>query len=158
MAVEWKSFLLRPAPEERSTTEFTEYTKTWQRPAALEPKAAFHAPWAGHSSPPSHSLPAALASKTAAKFGRDRWQEFHMNLMRAYFTENRDISSSDVLLQVVKESGIDVDTFEQTQAENEQRFSRQVFDDYNEATNLGINGVPAVVIDDQYLISGAVDV
>ena len=81
-----------------------------------------------------------------------------MNLMRAYFTENRDISSSDVLLQVVKESGIDVDTFEQTQAENEQQFSRQVFDDYNEATNLGINGVPAVVIDDQYLISGAVDV
>ncbi len=81
-----------------------------------------------------------------------------MNLMRAYFTENRDISSSDVLLQVVKESGIDVDTFEQTQAENEQRFSRQVFDDYHEATNLDINGVPAVVSDDQYLISGAVDV
>ena len=78
--------------------------------------------------------------------------------MRAYFTENQDISSMDVLLQVVEESGIDVDTFKQTQAENEQQFSRQVFDDYNDATNLGINGVPAVVIDDQYLISGAVDV
>ena len=138
--------------------EFTEYTKSWERPAGLEPKAAFTTPWAGDNPPPSHSLPAAIASKTAATFGQKTWQRYHNKLLKAYFIENRDISGSDELLRVAEESNIDKDKFEEARTTNEANFTKQVFDEYNEALNNGVNGVPGVVIDNRFLISGAVEV
>ena len=158
IAIEWKSFLLRPQPEQRSLAEFTEYTKSWERPAGLEPKAEFQSPWSGTSSPPSHSLPAAIAGKTAATFGQETWRRYHNKLLRAYFIENRDVSSSDVLLKVAHETDIDTHAFEEVRMASEEDFEKQVFAEYNEALSSGINGVPAVVIDNRFLISGAVEV
>ena len=158
IVIEWKSFLLRPQPESRTRQEFTEYTKSWERPAGLEPRAEFTTPWSGESAPPSHSLPAAIASKTAATFGQETWQRYHRNLLKAYFIENRDISSSDELLKIADESEIDKAAFEGVQTTNGETFKKQVFDEYNEALHNGVNGVPAVVIDNRFLISGAVEV
>ena len=158
ISLEWKSFLLRPTPEQRTLSEFTEYTKSWQRPAGLEPRAEFNSPWSGVSPPPSHSLPAAIASKTAGTFGSETWGRYHQSLLRAYFIDNRDISSSEVLLEIANETNIDPKLFEATRSAGEKDFEREVFADYNEALNSGVNGVPAVVIDNRYLISGAVDV
>ncbi len=158
ITIQWKSFLLRPQPESRTLQDFTEYTKSWERPAGLEPKAGFSTPWSGESAPPSHSLPAAIASKTAATYGPETWQRYHNQLLKAYFIENRDISNSDELLQVAEESNIDKDTFEEVRTTNEENFTKQVFDEYNEALNNGVNGVPAVVVDNRFLISGAVEV
>ncbi len=158
IVIEWKSFLLRPQPESRTLQEFTEYTKSWERPAGLEPRAEFTTPWSGASAPPSHSLPAAIASKTAATFGQETWQRYHRNLLKAYFIENRDISSSEELLKIADESEIDKAAFEGVQTTNGENFKKQVFDEYNEALHNGVNGVPAVVIDNRFLISGAVEV
>ena len=158
IVIEWKSFLLRPQPESRTRQEFTEYTKSWERPAGLEPRAEFTTPWSGESAPPSHSLPAAIASKTAATFGQETWQRYHRNLLKAYFIENRDISSSEELLKIADESEIDKAAFEGVQTTNGENFKKQVFDEYNEALQNGVNGVPAVVIDNRFLISGAVEV
>ena len=158
IVIEWKSFLLRPQPESRTLQEFTEYTKSWERPAGLEPRAEFTTPWSGASAPPSHSLPAAIASKTAATFGQETWQRYHRNLLKAYFIENRDISSSEELLKIADESEIDKAAFEGVQTTNGENFKKQVFDEYNEALQNGVNGVPAVVIDNRFLISGAVEV
>jgi predicted DsbA family dithiol-disulfide isomerase len=150
--------LLRPQPEQRSLAEFIEYTKSWERPAGLEPKAEFNSPWSGSSAPPSHSLPAAIAGKTAATFGQEAWRRYHNKLLRAYFIENRDVSSSGVLLEVANETDIDADAFEEIGMANKEDFEKQVFAEYNEAVSSGINGVPAVVIDNRFLISGAVEV
>jgi len=150
--------LLRPQPEQRTLAEFTEYTKSWERPAGLEPLAEFNSPWSGASPPPSHSLPAAIAGKTAATFGQETWRRYHQNLLRAYFIGNRDISSSEVLLEVARETDIDIGVFEETLKANGKDFESQVFAEYNEALSSGVNGVPAVVIDNRYLISGAVEV
>ena len=158
ITIEWKSFLLRPQPEQRSLAEFTEYTKSWERPAGLEPKAEFNSPWSGSSPPPSHSLPAAIAGKTAATFSQETWRRYHNKLLRAYFIENRDVSSSDVLLQVAHEADIDTDAFEEVRTSNQEHFEKQVFAEYNEALSSGITGVPAIVIDNKFLISGAVEV
>lgn len=158
IAIEWKSFLLRPEPEQRTLAEFTEYTKSWERPAGLEPLAGFNTPWSGVSPPPSHSLPAAIAGKTAATFGRATWRRYHQRLLRAYFIENRDISNSDVLLEIAREADIDTNVFEETRIANGKDFESQVFAEYNEALSSGVNGVPAVVIDHRYLVSGAVEV
>lgn len=78
--------------------------------------------------------------------------------MQAYFIENRDVSSSDVLLQIAHETDIDTDAFEEVRTSNQENFEKQVFAEYNEALSSGINGVPAVVIDNRFLISGAVEV
>ena len=78
--------------------------------------------------------------------------------MEAYFIENRDISNTTELLQVAEESDIAKATFEEVRTANEEKFTKQVFDEYNEAIANGINGVPAVVIDNRFLISGAVEV
>lgn len=149
---------MRPQPETRTLEEFTEYTKSWERPAGLEPKATFVTPWSGQNPPPSHSLPAAIASKTAATYGLETWQRYHNKLLEAYFIENRDISNRAELLQVAEESDIAKVTFEEVRTANEAKFTKQVFDEYNEAISNGINGVPAVVIDNRFLISGAVEV
>ena len=150
--------MLRPEPEQRTLAEFTEYTKSWERPAGLEPLAQFNTPWSGASPPPSHSLPSAIAGKTAATFGQETWRRYHQKLLRAYFIENRDNSSSDVLLEVAHEADINTDVFEETRITNGKNFESQVFAEYNEALSSGVNGVPAVVIDNRYLISGAVEV
>ena len=69
ITIEWKSFLLRPQPEQRSLAEFTEYTKSWGRPAGLEPKAEFNSPWSG-SSPSTLALSTGRDSK---QNGGDIW-------------------------------------------------------------------------------------
>jgi predicted DsbA family dithiol-disulfide isomerase len=78
--------------------------------------------------------------------------------LEAYFIENRDISNTTELLQVAEESDIAKATFEEVRTANEEKFTKQVFDEYNEAIANGISGVPAVVIDNRFLISGAVEV
>tara|TARA_B100000085_G_scaffold49757_1_gene43048 strand:+ start:400 stop:681 length:282 start_codon:yes stop_codon:yes gene_type:complete len=72
--------------------------------------------------------------------------------------ENRDVSNTDVLTQVAHETDIERELFEEVLATREQDFKAQVFAEYNEALSSGINGVPAVVIDNRFLISGAVEV
>ena len=51
----WRSFMLRPQPEERPVEKFAAYTRSWERPASLEPTITFNA-WSGDNAPPSHSL------------------------------------------------------------------------------------------------------
>ena len=158
ITVQWKSFLLRPQSELRDKAEFAEYTKSWERPASLEPLAKFSTPWSGENPPPSHSLPAAVAGKTAATFGEAAWRRYHHQMLRAYFTENRDISDSGVLLNLAHEVDIDKHIFEETLKANKEIFETQIFAEHNEALSSGVNGVPAVVIDNKFLISGAVEI
>ncbi|MCH1615600.1 MAG: DsbA family protein [Acidimicrobiales bacterium] len=158
ITIQWKSFLLRPQSELRDMAEFTEYTKSWERPASLEPLAQFSTPWSGENPPPSHSLPAAVAGKTAATFGELAWRRYHYQMLRAYFTKNLDISDSDVLLDLAHDVDIDKHIFEETLKANREIFESQIFAEHNEALSNGINGVPAAVIGNKYLISGAVGI
>jgi len=156
--IEWRSFLLRPDPEPRDPGKFAEYTKSWERPAGLEPSAGFNTPWSGEHAPPSHSMPSAVAGKVAATFGEDPARAYHQHLLDAYFVQNRTVSETDVLADVAVEAGIDRAEFVQRFDEQWNTFVQEVVDDHNAAINSGISGVPAVVVDGRYLIGGAVDV
>ena len=153
----WRSFMLRPEPEERSTEKFVEYTRSWERPAALEPKVTFRT-WSTDNPPPSHSAPSAVAGKVAARFGPERYRAFHRRVMEAYFTENRTISDRSVLLDIAEEAGIDRQAFDQRWQEEGEALLGQVVAEHNEAVGAGINAVPSLVVGEKYLVAGAVDV
>jgi len=158
VSIEWRSFLLRPEPEERELEAFTKYTKSWERPASLEPAAKFTTPWTGVHAPPSHSMPAAIAGKTAATFGSVEASAYHRRLLDAYFVENRTVSERSVLIEVAVEAGIDAAEFAARFDDQRVPLGQLVIDEHNEAINSGVTGVPGVVVDGQYLVSGAVDV
>ena len=153
----WLSFLLRPEPEPRPVDKFTEYTAKWATPGSLEPRARFNS-WSGVNAPPSHSFPSALAGKVAATFGGPARDAFSLRLFEAYFTENRTISDRDVLLDVAAEAGLDRAEFDHRWRHDEDDLLQQVWGEYRLATQSGIQGVPAVVVNRRMVVSGAVEV
>jgi predicted DsbA family dithiol-disulfide isomerase len=157
ITIEWRSFLLRPEPEDRPLEAFTRYTEKWARPAEMEPRATFNT-WSGRHEPPSHSLPSSVAGKVAGTFGPEAERAFHERLFPAYFTENRTISDRGVLLDVAGEAGLDAAEFDRRWDAEEAELTKQVWRDYATAVQSGIQGVPAVVVNRRWLIPGAVDV
>ncbi len=154
MAVTWKSFLLRPAPHQRPLEEFRAYTQNWTRPAE-QPDSGEFTLWTGDNAPPTHSVPALVAAKVAASFGPEAFHAFHWRALAAYFTENQTISDLDVLSTVAAEAGLDASAFRRRLDERWPELEAEVFAEHAEAIELGIDGVPATVVDGRFLISGA---
>jgi len=138
---EWRSFLLRPQPDPRRTLEkFRAYTQSWQRPAAEPDAPPFHV-WESDAGPPSHSVPPHMAAKAAALLGPDAFRRMHDRLMRAYFTENRDITDASTLLALWRELELPEEGFART---TDPALLQETIAQHNEALDHGIDGVPAV--------------
>jgi predicted DsbA family dithiol-disulfide isomerase len=141
LALEWRSFLLRPRPEPgRELEKFMRYTQSWLRPAG-EPDAPVFRVWESGEGPPSHSVPPHLAAKAAAALGPEAFAALHGRLLRAYFEESRDISSADTLRALWGEAGLPEAGFA---ACFDERLVARTLAEHNEAVSLGITGVPAV--------------
>ncbi len=155
LAVEWRAFLLRPFAEERSLERFTEYTRHWARPAESEPAATFRT-WSGASPPPSHSQPSAIAGKAVtACFGADAFDRFHLALMHEYFAENRTISELAVILDVAGRVGLDPATLAAALDDRAADFEAEGVADHRDALARGITAVPTVLVNDEYVLQGA---
>ena len=91
----------------------------------------------------------------AAEFAREqgRFEPMHRELFRAYWDEGRDISDMHVLREVAARAGVDVAGMESAVKEN--RFGDYLDARRAEAQDLMINGIPAHVIADRYLVMGA---
>ncbi len=91
----------------------------------------------------------------AAEFAREqgRFEPMHRELMKAYWDEGLDVSDMVVLREVATRAGVDVAGMEAAIEEN--RFGDYLDDRRHEAEELGINGIPAHVIADKYLVMGA---
>src|SRR4029450_6392885 len=88
LAVEWKSYLLRPRPEPgRDLEKFRAYTQGWLRVAADEARPRF-VPGASDPGPPSHSVPAHAVAKAAAALSEEAGARLRDRLFRAYFAES----------------------------------------------------------------------
>jgi len=141
LALEWRSFLLRPRPEPgRDLERFMRYTQSWLRPAA-EPDAPVFRVWESTEGPPTHSVPAHLVAKAAAALGPAAFSALHRRLLRAYFEQSRDISGLSTLRSVWSEASLPEAGFE---ACFEARALEQTLAEHNEAVSLGITGVPAL--------------
>jgi predicted DsbA family dithiol-disulfide isomerase len=91
----------------------------------------------------------------AAEFAREqgRFDAMHHELLKTYWDEGRDVSDMSVLREVAMRAGVDVAGMEA--AVKEDRFGDYLDARRSEAEDLGINGIPAHVIADRYLVMGA---
>lgn len=79
--------------------------------------------------------------------------EAEESLFKAYFTEGKDISDHDTLIQLGIDIGLDGAVVKQ--ALESDAYTKDVQKDIAEAEELAIRGVPFFVIDRKYAVSGA---
>jgi predicted DsbA family dithiol-disulfide isomerase len=91
----------------------------------------------------------------AAEFAREqgRFEPMHHELFKAYWDEGRDVSDTAVLKEVATRAGVDVAGMEAAIAAD--RYGDYLDARRAEAEELMINGIPAHVIADRYLVMGA---
>ncbi len=157
ITIEPRAFLLRPETTQRERDKFVDYTQSWMRPAAMEPRAKFNV-WRSDAPAPSGSIPAQVAAKAMTSFDSTLTEGFERALLAAYFTDNRDISDWQVLADIAGETGASGSQFADYLAANTTDLTQNVIDEHNEAVSLGITAVPTVVINDVFPVQGAQDV
>jgi len=151
LEIEWRSFLLRPRPAEgRDLAKFMRYTQSWLRPGA-EPDAPPFQVWESREGPPTHSVPPHLVAKAAASLGGDSFRVIHERLMRAYFSESRDITAVATLRAIWREAGLPESEFQRSEAPE---FLQETLEQHREARERGVTGVPAsgVAGSDVYIV------
>jgi predicted DsbA family dithiol-disulfide isomerase len=139
--IDWRSYLLRPQKKVgRDLERFRKYTESWMRPGAESDAGPFQV-WTSDEGPPTHSVPAHRVAKAAARVSPEAFRKMHVRLMTAYFCENRDISSYEVLRALWDGEGLPGDAFEVAHSDE---IRALIFREYEEARELGATGVPAM--------------
>jgi predicted DsbA family dithiol-disulfide isomerase len=83
---------------------------------------------------------------------RDRALALKQALLRAYFTNNENVSDHDVLLDAVQEAGLDTDAARLVLDSGE--YAEEVRAQERRFQQAGIHSVPATIVNNTYLISG----
>ena len=81
-----------------------------------------------------------------------RQPELKQALLTAYFTDGRDVSSHEVLVDVATKAGLDPTTARQVLDEG--RYAQDVRAQEQFYQSQGIRAVPSVIVNDRYLIQG----
>lgn len=92
-----------------------------------------------------------MGAKAARRLGRG--DEYHRKVFETHWHEQRDISDPEILVAIARDVGLDEDAFRESLADDELR--AEVLGEQIGAQQVGIRGVPALIIDNRYLISGA---
>jgi predicted DsbA family dithiol-disulfide isomerase len=135
-------------------TEFDEYIAShFRRANEAEPGVIFN-PW--KSGPyPRWGMPALMASKAAALQGKEKWRRFHLAVLKAFYTDSRDISSHKVLEEIGSETGLDMEAF--TGRMSDPGYEALVYEETRHAQEqYGISSIPVMVIQNRFLVEGAV--
>ena len=87
-------------------------------------------------------------------FARDQGlpEPYHSNMFKAYWQDHRNIGQREVVLDVARESGLDVAELEK--ALDDSRYEAELATVYDECGQYGINGVPTFIIG-RYMVVGA---
>ena len=146
----WRSFELRPAgsppisPQRRAQIEASRplFQKRAREQYGLDIDAG---PFG------IDSRPALIAEKYAVSQGNG--EAFHKAVMQAYWQHARSIDDKAVLKEIAEQVGLNTENFDDVLANPD--FDAQVSADIDLAREYGLNGVPALVFADQYLVVGA---
>ncbi|GAB3066415.1 DsbA family oxidoreductase [Salinicoccus sesuvii] len=74
-------------------------------------------------------------------------------LYKAYFIDNRNVADKETLLEIASEIGIETSNVESMLPTDD--YKEAVISDHNESKQLGVQGVPYVVFNRKYSVSGA---
>lgn len=74
-------------------------------------------------------------------------------LFEAYFVDGKNISETEILLEIADKVGLDVEKSEETL--NQKEYASEVRDDVNLAQRYEVQGVPFFIINNKYALSGA---
>ena len=90
-----------------------------------------------------------------AEYAKDQGKvlEYNQEVFRAFWTDDRDISDPVVLEQIMAAIGLDFSAAVAGVKSGE--YERRFKEEQAMARSLGIRAVPAFIIDEKYLISGA---
>lgn len=150
--IDWRSFELRPEPEPTLDPNAEYLHRIWNQsvyPMAQERGMTLKLPPVQPRSRKAHE---------AAEFARDAGRLDAMNkaLFKAFFEEGRDIADIDVLLEIGQSVGLDREDLREALISG--RYVQRVLDDQHLAKQIGISGVPALIVSaghQTYLVSGA---
>jgi predicted DsbA family dithiol-disulfide isomerase len=151
--IHWRTFPLIPdqQPGRRATQKTREGR---QRVGAEEPRALFVPPEL-ESELPASSVPALMAAKCAERQGDACFERFHQRLFVAHFHANLDISRQDVLWNLARECGLDLERFRNDSANGEAY--QAVLQDYAEGAGwFGVSALPTVIFNEKLSLVGAV--
>ena len=152
--IEWKAFMLRTGPRDWAREDFLNYTNSWMRPKEMEPELDFTV-WATDDPQPHSSIEAHVAFKVLEELAPDNAKAFHDRIMRAYFVENRDISNAAFLTELAVDVGVDAGAFEEAMKNRAEAMTELVFAEHASAQQHGVSGIPTVIFENQYAVSGA---
>ena len=152
VTIDWRSFELRPEPEPTLDPDAEYLHRVWNQsvyPMAQDRSLAMKLPPVQPRSRKAHE---------AAEFAREAGRLDAMNeaLFRSFFEEGRDLADIEVLLEIGLSVGLDAGQLREALASG--RFLQQVLNDERMAREIGITGVPALIIatgEQAYLVSGA---
>lgn len=159
--VEWRAFQLDPGIKSmpgKSISQYLAERKGWSMEQAVAANnhvtaiaAEVGLQYQMDKAVPANSFNAHRLSHLAARHGlQDKAEE---RLFAAYFTEGKDISDVDTLVQLGIEIGLPAEAV-QSMLQGD-AFTTDVKKDISEAEQLGISGVPFFVLDRKYAVSGA---
>ncbi len=97
------------------------------------------------------SRDALIGAKVAEAQGKG--PEYHAATLRAYWQRANDIGDRVVLGMIAQSIGLDEAGF--LAALDDPHYDQQVSDDVEQAYQYGLNGVPALIFNHKYLVSGA---
>jgi predicted DsbA family dithiol-disulfide isomerase len=104
----------------------------------------------------TNSHKALLLAEAAKEEGSKVFEALNEGLFRAYFTEGKNIGDPLVLRDVARAAGVPAGRLEQawSDAACEERLAR----DREAAAQIGITGIPFFILDDRWILEGAVPV
>jgi predicted DsbA family dithiol-disulfide isomerase len=99
------------------------------------------------------SRPALVGAKFAEAQSEELGKRYHDAVLRAYWKEAQSIDQIDLLVTLAEGAGLDPVAFRA--ALNDETYIAQVDADIYQAHRYGLSGVPALIFENKYLISGA---
>lgn len=159
--IEWKSFQLDPTTKSqpgKSTYDYLaeKYGRDRQWSVEMHENVTNQAKAEGleynfDTAIIANSFDAHRLSHLAKKYGKGN--ELEELIFKAYFTEGKDVSEIETLVDLGRNVGLD-----ETEIRNmlaSKQFKEAVQNDIIEAQQIGVRGVPFFVLDRKYAISGA---
>ncbi len=150
VTIEWHAFELRPKGSPPIPPEYLKRIEA-ARPRLLQIARESYGLDLKPGPTGIDSRPALIGAKYAEANGkRDR---YHAAMFRAYWQEFKHIDDKEVLAEVAQSIGLDSVPF--LAALDNPEYEDAVDADIEQAYQYGLNGVPALVFNNQYLVSGA---